>query len=260
MSAEASTAKSDLVRWSSRDWAGVVALVLVAQALLVLALSERRARAKIVQASPTEVTLNSAPKTGDPLLQFELQTQLFFIEPNANGFSGYAWLQPPERNYLNLSNQPAPELLRFADARRLIGSEPVPAAPVPQPASARSILPFTPPPLLGDLRPPASTLEVDGFEGRTLLNSPILKPQRHSDVLDSSVIQAGVDSDGIPRFTQLLDSSGSKVADDEALAIARRSRFSRDGGADEELQKLAWGKLIFHWHTLELTNKAAAPR
>ena len=62
----------------------------------------------------------------------------------------------------------------------------------------------------------------------------------------------------------VLSSSGSKTADQRALDLAKAARFkpvARPGPASPgRPPALTWGKLIFQWHTVELsaTNSPAA--
>ncbi|MGV3772464.1 MAG: energy transducer TonB [Verrucomicrobiales bacterium] len=254
-------ADSDLVRWTRRDWIGVALLLLLAQFILLLVLSDKKGFPTVAPEVQTEFALGSANGTTDPLLDFELQTQLLFIQPNASGFSGAAWLHKKNRAYLSHSNRVSNDFLRFTQAQKLFSNNAWIALQTPSAHHKESrIIPFSAPPLLGGGSTLASRLEVEGFEGRLLRKPPTLNMQYHSDVLGSTVIQAGVDGDGFTRVARILQGSGSRAVDNEALAVARSARFTPVEGLDDNRENLAWGKLIFHWHTLELTNKTSAPR
>jgi TonB family protein len=179
---------------------------------------------------------------------------LLFASASRQGFSGPAWLDYDRNVYLAPEQLPAAQYLAFLDARRAFGPESI-TSPPPQPMPLVSIHPDVPA-LLGAATPAASSLEVaGGLDGRVLLNPPTLPPEYSSEVLGASGIEVAVRPDGTVISSRLLDSSGSRQADQDALGIARRLRFKPAGSpADVETASLAWGKLLFHWHALDLVS------
>jgi len=62
----------------------------------------------------------------------------------------------------------------------------------------------------------------------------------------------------------LLTGSGLTEADSYALKLAGTTRWRpvpRNGGGADFVEQLAWGRMIFQWHTLPLptTNGTAPP-
>ncbi len=124
-----------------------------------------------------------------------------------------------------------------------------PARPQPAP----SMVEASPPP------PPQaqSRLRLEGALADRKLVAPIeLSPQRHSDLLNPSIVQVVVNPEGQPILVPvLLSGSGSANADSMALQLARTARFNSvyQGGpeaAANPIAQLAWGRMIFEWQTL----------
>ncbi|HEY5910112.1 MAG TPA: hypothetical protein VJA21_05860, partial [Verrucomicrobiae bacterium] len=112
------------------------------------------------------------------------------------------------------------------------------------------------------LFPDHSTFRLAGALAGRALKTPIDLPSRsHAEILTNSVVQLLVDPEGIPLSTILLGpGSGSKEADDYALQRARAARFTPlpfTPGTASPLLGLAWGELIFEWHTVPATNVPA---
>lgn len=110
--------------------------------------------------------------------------------------------------------------------------------------------------------PDRSRLHLEGaLAGRRLLVSPELPSWPSAEILTNSVVQVLVDLDGNPYTATLLAKSGSAEADQHAVREARHARFEPLSLADpaKPLAGLAWGQLIFEWHTLALpaTNSTA---
>jgi TonB family protein len=119
-----------------------------------------------------------------------------------------------------------------------------------------------PPRILQELAATQSVVQIEGdLAGRSLLSLPPLPIQQHNDILTNSIVQAGVNPSGYPESARLLSGSGSKKADQAALAMAKAARFAplpgllAPGAVDRA--DLTWGKLIFQWFTVEWaqTNK-----
>src|SRR6185436_6150772 len=74
-----------------------------------------------------------------------------------------------------------------------------------------------------------------------------------ADILSNSVVRVAIDADGRPLFPALSAESGLPEADLAALKIAAATRFRALPHADRDgsgTGPLAWGKMIFEWHTV----------
>src|SRR5260370_9517296 len=78
--------------WSKRRWAAVVALVLVLQLGLILWLEDHSVIPQ--RPPPPALTFHLAGKNNNELLALNDPTLLAL--PNQHGFSGAAWLKPPQ--------------------------------------------------------------------------------------------------------------------------------------------------------------------
>jgi hypothetical protein len=116
-------------------------------------------------------------------------------------------------------------------------------------------------------RPTASSVRAEGdLGGRALETVPALPSWPHADVLSSSVVQVMVDAKGFVLSPTLVAASGLKEADLKAIEAAKQVRFqpvpsARVLGAGPR-GELAWGRLVFDWHTLPpgATNVSNLPR
>ncbi len=192
-----------------------------------------------------------------------------YVLPSLLGFSGPAWLEFKTQEYSTAAwTEPARELsapieqldetlgefLERKDVVNLSGVS-IWEADVPQ------ILPLGFVPLV------KSRLEVrDGLAFWASNSIPELKPQAFGEILQSSIVQTGVDEDGNVFSAVLLRSgkSGSPAADAEAVALTRAAKFFRAPARQESAEfgrkpaALHWGRLVFHWATVPLM-KASAP-
>ena len=238
----------DLVRWGKRKWSAIIVFILGLHLGLIYwagrPTEARRVYPKLPQFSfATEAGPAGTAPAENPLL---------FASAQWNGFSGSGWMQEPEMPNPVPEVLPPPRLLSHDRARDIL---PSPALP-----SRSYQIPYRiPPPSLVPGPAPAegaSTYVIEGnLEARGLAAPLELPPQRHNDVIGSSVVQVGVDPDGTVLSARLIASSGFRQADADALAIARQARFKPAGPArGSEGPNLDWGKLIFHWFALELSS------
>ena len=246
--------------WPRRRWWIVVAFVFVVQLGLIFGLSDRRLTQP--RRPRSEPALHLAPaSTADSLA---LSDPTLFALPHAQGFSGLAWLRPPqpptnsfERSedpqFLPLSAQQLGDTFRCAVETERGGS--LLSFIRPQPVL---MLPGAAPPLLQS----KSNLRLEEGLARRKLVTPIQLPtEQHNDLLMPSVVQLVVDSEGRPvSVPVLLSRSGSTDADNDALRLARTARFNsvtREGPGDtvNPLAQLTWGRMIFEWQTLPKAAK-----
>lgn len=252
--------------WSRQRWGWCVALVLAAQVIVVYWLGERGPIQRLPP-SPTQ-TLRFLPDAADEWLA--LKDPTLFALPHRQGFSASAWLSVPSNAIQPFEWSEDPDWLRLPAGRLgVIGSrldETNPSARICIPPLLLTDLPIpelVPAPPLPD----RSRLRVeDQLAGRLLLTPFQLPDPVNAEILTNTVIQMVVDSTGRPRSLTLLSSSGLSSADDEAVRFARTIRFAPLPDVETEsdaspaaLARLAWGTLIFDWHTLPLPATNAIP-
>ena len=110
-----------------------------------------------------------------------------------------------------------------------------------------------------------SAVRLEGGLARRRLMTPLdLRSQTNRDILTNSVVQVLVDADGLPRSVTLLSSSGSKLADQQALERASAARFeplSRNppGPTPGPTAYLGLGRMVFLWHTIPEPPTNAPP-
>jgi TonB family protein len=247
-----------------------VVLVFCAQLGLILWLGVRTTpEPRPVMAAPA---LRLAGGASADLLA--LTDPTLFALPHQDGFSGPAWLR--------VSRLPVPGFVWTEETNLL----PLPAPPlgaafgqfmatnhfdsVQMPNKPESALAL-PEPLPLEI-PTQSMLRVVGALAprrlTTTLELPSWPPRTNSatelDLVTNSRVQVVVDTEGKPVSVALLSSSGSPAADKYALDGARLARFEPLSPSETEtstnpLADLAWGQMIFEWHTLpQSANDAPA--
>jgi TonB family protein len=252
--------------WSRRHWWWMVVLVFGAQVAVVFWLGER-GPVKPRPPGPVQ-TLRFLRNVSTQWLA--LNDPTLFALPHREGFSASAWLAIPTNDDHPFDWTEDPDWLRLPKAGLgLIGSrldEASPGARIripPLPATDLPIPELFPTPPLTE----RSRLRLEGQLAGRLLLTPFQVPDpTNSDILTNTVVQMVVDSLGRPRSLTLLASSGFPAVDDEALSFARTARFDPLPGTEAEqdtspsaLARLAWGTLIFDWHTMPLPPTNAIP-
>jgi hypothetical protein len=204
-----------------------------------------------------------------------------FALPHREGFSGAAWLSAPTQEIQPFAWTEPVQFLELPDKltdryrlqTRALPLVEGPAGAFPEPVAPRASerLAATadfPPELFlakvnesGLFADHSAVRQTGGLEGRGARTRFDLPSWPHSDVLTNSVVQVLVDSEGRP-FSAILigPGSGSKEADDFAVRQARGARFAPlpRGAGGSALSGLAWGELVFEWHTLPASNGVAA--
>lgn len=255
-------------RWSARRWVYTVAGVFGLQVGLLLYLGQTseplparptfRTSVHLAVDSWSSEQLSRRPTLSDPTL---------FALPAAAGFSGPAWLRPAP---LEFQPQRWSEPLRWlaVDERSLGGefAEFIATNEITPPLTANKPLPPLPryePNFPNDPLPQRSRLRLEGdLIFRPLLAPLALRSWPHPELLISTTIQAAVDANGFTHSAIILGESGSKEADQYALKLANQARFRPLPRAARDRTgsgPLAWGKLIFHWHTLPWTATNVIP-
>lgn len=248
----------DLARWSRGQWFWAAALAFALQ--LALFWSARPVEPRLVYpAEPVLTVGRHGAEAPAPGLWLELEDPMLFAAPGWHGVSALAWMRKSQDSFELSREFPPLSFLPQSEARL--------AAPGPPSEMPARILPHqrpAPEPTLPVLPPPGpqpvSRFAAQGFGGRRPLHVPPLPIQTHNDVVSRTVVEAAVDPDGSVLSTRVISSSGSKKADADALALSRGLRFEPLRGLGDLPGDVAWGKLIFEWHALDLGGASAVPR
>ena len=190
-----------------------------------------------------------------------------FAWANRYGFSGAAWSKIPHVSFQLKDWTEPPRWLPLPVAdlgntlQRFMKTNSAPPVQVADKLESRFKL--LEPPLPMTSMATRSSLRVTGeLAGRRLLSEIELPSRPHTDLLASSVVQVAVDADGRVISSALCSGSGSKEADQYALALTKTARFNslRESGPDQLTKRVAplsWGQLIFEWYTLPMPAASA---
>jgi hypothetical protein len=251
----------------SRRWWLFALLILAGQVAAIFWLSDNTAPAVRRPSPAPSITVVASPDNEF----FALNDPTIFALPHARGFSGKAWRSLPgiparsfewnaELQWLPLPvSQLGQGLGRFLQAAR---DEPVTAFSAPEPSLIQPEPPST------QVFAQKSTVRLEGALRHRRLLTPI-EPSSwpHSDLLTNTIIDLIVGLDGLPISCELRPpGSGSLQADQQALALARATRFAslvssgpRRDTNSAPVANLARGTLIFQWRTLPQTNATTPP-
>jgi hypothetical protein len=238
--------------WPRRRLHGFILVCFVGQVLFILVFGERQLTALKAPRFSTGIHLISDPWSMEQLAAFsELSDPAVFALPSPDGFSRAGWLtyKPVPDEFAEAQDEPKwlqldPETL----GRHLAGYI---ATNAPRPIrigdeSMPEIAGLQPRPS-AELEFPKSELHIAGALARRKLTArPDLPSWPHSDVLTNSVVRLLVDADGSPISTALVYGSGSKEADNYAVAMSKRLRFK----PERSREAITSGTANFLWHTL----------
>jgi hypothetical protein len=111
-----------------------------------------------------------------------------------------------------------------------------------------------------------STVQVEGaLQKRGLVLVPPLPDVPHPDVLAATVVTVAVNGDGLVESAALVREPGSKLAESNALALARSFEFSPlpiRAARSRAAAPPTIGRLVFNWRVVPPTNEppvAAGP-
>jgi hypothetical protein len=193
--------------------------------------------------------------------ELHLPDPTLFALPHRESFSGPAWLLPPPQEIQPFTWTESPRFLALQADQ--LGAD----LPPPNAAQLLERWPLTadfepdlqmPAEVIGRIFPDRSRARVTGgLESRSLRTHLELSPKAHTEILSNSVVQLVVDREGVPVSAALIASSGFQEADEDAVRQARATRFDpldRVVEANRPLSGLAWGELVFEWHTVPATN------
>lgn len=243
----------DLVRWQRAKWLAVIATVFVLQLGLFIWASQKELQTRVVYPAEPRITF-ATPENAR--LSPEIENPFLFAAASHHGFSGEAWLRPPEWPLPKVGRSIEPNYLELAEADKVIPEHN--AVQNFTLASARRTGAQLPPPSEpAQDTPRSSELRLENFSGRTLVTPLALPVQYHGDVLSSTVVEAMVGRDGLVISARVINNSGSGRADADALALARRARFNPVNSAENVP---VVGKLIFEWFALSLADTNSVKR
>jgi TonB family protein len=183
--------------------------------------------------------------------------------PTANGFAGVGWRVAVDPGYvaedwtepLRWLGHSETNLARVLLSAASVGIGRGVSADKPAPQLAQRSVPRLP--LAGETR-----VRLEGGEGDWEWAVPFAVPSvAHSNVLSETVVQVTTDPSGQVFSAVVLRSSGSKSADQRALALVKAARFrvSRGGRMDRSWN---WARVIFEWQTLapgQSSGEGSAP-
>ena len=248
--------------WEWRRRLGMIALVFIVQLALIFWLGSR----KPITARPPgpSITLKFADKR--TLELGALNDPTLFTLGHPRQIPGPAPIPAPSPELHSFdwsapTNQPLLPLDQVGTAfTRLMETSHFEPLRLPIQSDAAPTLPT----LLPLALPMAhSALQLEGaLAERPLLTQLQLQSQSNADILTNTVLQVGIDAEGMPASVTLLLSSGSPAADQYGLDQAWAARFqpakaASAGGASQPSTQISWGKMIFRWHTVALPQAAA---
>ncbi len=240
--------------WSGRRWAGAILGVFVVQILLVFALSRRGPAAVRAQsrAAPARLAMVMGSKLEDRLMAGigGIDPALFAVA-HRSGFSARGSLVLSTSAPVLASLLEPPKWLQGSLGSFEVGPRTNGGLAGGQQSEffsvERPIADFSS--LGGSMSSPGRETRIrlsGGLSKRAILHGEIAPVLASLQVVRSSVVEVGVDSDGFVTSARLVDSSTLAAADQEALKHARRIRFQSDAGTNR-VGLLDWGKVSFPW-------------
>jgi TonB family protein len=227
--------------WSRKKWLTIIAIIFAAHVAIIFAFGEKK---QIVPRAVANVPALRLASDADELLALDDPT--LFALPHLDGFAGPAWLQPPRVQFHRQDWTEPPRWLPLpaenlgATFQQFVQTN----------FFASHALDFKPeaklsePPPVEPVLAQNSTMQIEGeLAQRPLLEEINVPSLQYNDVIAPSTVQVLVDAAGDVVSTVLLESSGFKDADDEALELARAARFAPSS-------RMTFGKLIFNWRTI----------
>jgi hypothetical protein len=243
--------EKDLTRWSRRKWVAAALVVLLLQSGFLLMVPRSIVPASREPGKHTSIRFARGSAVPGELVK--VQDPTLFAGANHLGFSGAAWMIKTAWKAPVEPGLPPVEFLSYREAAASMPGDSLTTPEAETPFSPTP--PDTRPTSVNALLRPAreSRLRVEGFDHRQLVRAPAIPPQYATDALRPSVVQVLVEPDGSVFSARLLNSSGSKIADGEALRLSKQSVFE---GARSEDQEIETGKLIFDWQAVDPSQSA----
>ena len=247
--------------WSRKKMLGLIALAMAAHVALIFVFGTKK---QIIPRAVTEVPRLQLAIRADELL--ELDNPALFALPNPRDFAAAIWQQAPTNRTPSFRWQAAPGELALPDAENLGAT----FAGFMQTNAFGNFQPdFKPAPPFAELvrqietlLPQQTTLQISGaLAGRPLVAQPALPSLDWNDIIAPSRVQVLVDPAGnvisavlLPPDSDVEAAGRAAKGDTNAVELARRLKFA-------PAAELAFGEIIFHWHTTPLadTNAPANP-
>jgi hypothetical protein len=229
------------------------------QVILLIWLSERKqiTPRKPESATPFYAVTDAAPDSPVAVL-LNLGDPTLFALPHEHGFSGTAWLNVGPLQYRSSDWTEPPRWLTQSEERlggmfeaflrtNVAGHRSLAARPLVRPEN----VPVSPLPIRS-----RSTCRIEGDLAKRELLTPLdVRSIPHTDILTNTVVQVVVTARGLVFSPVVLSGSGSRIADQHALDLARSARFKPlDGAPSQSPAAQTWGRIIFEWQTLELSG------
>jgi TonB family protein len=197
----------------------------------------------------------------------DIDDPTLFALPHTRGFSGGAWMKAPAFRHRSEDWTEPPRFFAlpvdelgtaFAE---FVGTNVVGASVLSdKPAPRLSEVVGSPAPL-----PARSAIRLeDGLAGRVIISAPDVPSVPHTDILAATVVEVSVKRSGFVFSATVFRSSGSKMADQTALDLARAIHFKpvmkTDTVSPSDPVALNWGRIVFQWLTVETpaTNNPVA--
>ncbi len=227
--------------WSQRKFYSVIVLVLLVHIAFIFLFGAKKPVTPRAVGKVPHLQIAAASELlalGDPTL---------FVLPHASDFASAVWQRSPNLTPPSFAYTTPPQFLPLPTEKlgaaftEFVATNPIAEFQFnfkPEPPVAVANLNFESP------LPKQSALNVVGeLAARPLLNPVVVPSLPLNDVLAASRVQALVNPDGRVISAVLLESSGNDSADQTALKLTGTLRFA-------PAERLAFGELIFHWHTL----------
>jgi len=251
-----SLAASESQQWTWKRWTYAVAVIFIAQVILIWLLTEYTPGSKATPVWPTAIHLAADPWASKQVQEWPgLEDPTLFALPHQHGFSGAAWLTFSAMSYQQEDWTEPPAWLEVDEARlggafrQLMSSNLWPPVLIADKPMPRSVIPDF---ARLDLAMPAeSTCRIEGeLASRRLLEPLVLRPWAHTELLANTLVQLLVDGQGYTFSTRLLSTSGLPEADQYALSLAAQARFEPQPAEGKNARTFTWGKMIFQWQTV----------
>jgi TonB family protein len=254
----------DLKSWTPRQRGGMVVALVVGQLALILVFAERDAPRGRQAATDRGLRVVGWPaEVADVTRQLGVSDPVVFALPNARGFSGAAWRRP---------SMLTPPRVEWSEPPRWLGGESkwfgqhlpttasallAPRHPLGRPAPAVTSFTVRSLPVAQ-----ATRLELDaGLQSRGLSVQPDLPAIPHTNLLDATVLRVAVEPDGSVFSAVVVRSSGWEGADQQALGLMKRLKFTPESDSARPSNGHQWGSVHVRWHATppDLTGAPPGP-
>lgn len=239
------------IPWSGRRFIWCVFLLIALQITLIMRFSAPAPSGPLIPASPTVVRFPPLSTADSNSEWFNMDDPALFALVSPKGFSGSAWLRlnrfpyqltntvEPPRWLEASASQFGRDLHRFASKDEFSWIAAAPKSRLQFPNIPQAVAPRV-------LRP---HLRVEGeLAGRGIISTMPL-PAGDPEKASKCAVQVAVNPEGDVISHSLATSSGSAIADQQALNFARSARFAP---VEADHATVTFGFLVFHWFAAKL--------